>query len=132
MTLQRTTFEYLASIGPVTDAVPTARWFRRGGQVDLSMVPYVVLGWNGTLATSGRATPQSLDVYVHDELGSYKRIGDIHKVITDALDGVEQYRGTSGIVLVQADFLGYSEEGVDQGNGTSYQFSSWKIIGGQG
>lgn len=130
MTLQRTTFEYLAAIGSVTDAVPSARWYRRGAQVDRSQVPYVVFGWNGNLATSGRITPQSLDLYVHDELGSYKRIGDIHKAFTEALQAVAQYVGTSGVRLVQADFLGYSEEGVDQGNSTSYQFSSWKILGG--
>lgn len=131
MSLQATTFALLAAQPALVAAVPTERWFRRGAQIDRSLCPYIVLAWGGTLVTGGRGTPEQLDVYVHDTLGSYKRIGDILRLVHPVLETTTDYRGTSGFRFVCADFLGNSAEGVDQGNGTSFQFSSWKILGGQ-
>lgn len=132
MSLQATTFQLLAAQPALVDAVPTERWFRRGGQIDRSQVPYVVLAWLGPLTTSGRNSPQLLDVYVHDELGSYTRIQDILGIIKPVLENTTHYRGTSGtgFPFVCADYLGKSGDEVDQGNGTAFQFSSWKILGG--
>lgn len=133
MSIQATTFQLLAAQPALVAAVPTERWFRRGAQIDRSIAPYVVLAWNGDLVTGGRTGPQGLDVYVHDELGSYKRIGDILDLVEPVLATTTDYRGTNGTgtPFVCADFLGNSAESVDQGNGTSFQFSSWKILGGK-
>lgn len=134
MSLQATTFALLAAQPALVAAVPTERWYRRGAQIDRSLAPYVVLAWEGSLVTGGRGTPEQLNVYVHDSLGSYKRIGDILRLVHPVLANTTHYRGPAGNLpfsFVCADFLGNSAESVDQGNGTSYQFSSWKILGGQ-
>lgn len=132
MTLKATTYQLLTTQPALTDRVPTERWFRRAGQVDASETPYVVLAWLGTLTTGGRNSAELLDVYVHDELGSYALIEATLADIKAVLLGATHYRGTSGtgFPLVQADYLGKSGDQVDQGNGTSFQFSSWKILGG--
>lgn len=132
MTIQATTFTLLAAQPALVAAVPTERWFRRGAQVDKSQTPYIVLAWGGDLVTNGRTGPQALDVYVHDALGSYKRIGDILRLVHPVLATTTGYRPQpTAVPYVCGDFLGYGAESVDQGNGTSFQFSSWKILGGQ-
>lgn len=129
--IQATTYALLAAQPALVAAVPTERWFRRGAQVDASKTPYVVLGWDGDLVTSGRTGPQGLTVYVHDSLGSYKRIGDIHRIVKAALTGTTHYRpNDTATPYVCGDFLGYGPEEVDQGNGTSVQTASYKILGG--
>lgn len=132
MTLQATTYALLTEEPALVDLVPTERWFRRGGVVDVPQTPYVVLAWLGPLTTGRRNSAQLLDVYVHDEVGSYTRIEEILEAIKGVLLDAVHYRGWAGnaFPLVQADYLGKSGDGVDQGNGTSYQFSSWKILGG--
>lgn len=131
MTIQATTFALLAAQPALVAAVPTERWFRRGAQVDASLTPYIVLGWDGDLVTSGRTGPQGLTVYVHDAIGSYKRIGDIHAIIKPVLLGTTHFQHSpTATPYVCGDFLGYGPEDVDQGNGTSVQTSSWKILGG--
>jgi hypothetical protein len=112
--------------------VPLNRWFARGAQVDRSLTPYVVLAWVGTLTTGGRNSPELLDVYAHDQVGSLVRIDKILDAIKPVLESASQYAGVDGegFRLVQADYLGKSQDGVDQGNGTAFRFSSWKILGG--
>lgn len=131
MTIQATTFALLAAQPALTAAVPTERWFRRGAQVDASQTPYIVLGWDGDLVTSGRTGPQALTVFVHDALGSYKRIGDIHRLIRPVLEGTTHFKhNDTATPYVCGDFLGYGPEEVDQGNGTSVQQANYKILGG--
>lgn len=132
MTIQATTFALLASQTALVAAVPTDRWYRRGGQIDRSLTPYIVLGWDGDLVTSGFTGPQGLTVFVHDGLGSYKRIQDIHKLVKAVLETTTEYKPSgTAIPYMCGDFLGYGPEAVDQGNGTSYQTSAWKILGGK-
>lgn len=132
MTLQVTTYQLLTTQPALVAVVPIERWFRRGGQIDASLVPYVVLGWMGTATTGGRNSPELLDLYVHDEVGSYGIIDNFLKLAKPVLEAAVHYKGTNGLgfSLVQADYQGKSQDGIDEGNGTSFKYSSWKILGG--
>lgn len=132
MTLRRTTFQLLTAQPALTALVPANRWFARGGQIDKSLTPYVVLAWVGTLTTGGRNSTELLDVYAHDQIGSYTKIDQVLDLVQPVLLNAMYYRGVDGaeFPLVQADYLGKSQDGVDQGNGTAFRFSSWKILGG--
>lgn len=132
MTLRVTTFQLLTTTPALVAQVPLAKWFARGAQIDKTQTPYVVLAWVGTLTTGGRNSTELLDVYVHDQVGSLVRIDKILDAIRPVLQGAMHYAGAdgSGFPLVQADYLGKSQDGVDQGNGTAFRFSSWKILGG--
>lgn len=132
MTLRVTTFQLLTTTPALVALVPLNRWFPRGAQIDKSQTPYVVMAWVGTLTTGGRNSPELLDVYVHDQVGSYTRIDKILALVKPALEGAAHYRGSDGegFPLVQADYLGRSADSVDQGNGTLFRFCSWKILGG--
>lgn len=130
MTLRVTTFQLLVNQPSLTALVPSERWFARGGTIDAPQTPYVVLAWLGTLTTSGRNSPELLDVYVHDNIGDYTRIDDILRAVKPVLSGTTQYVGPGGFRLVQADYLGKSADLTDPDTSTGFRYSSWKILGG--
>lgn len=133
MSVRVTTHQLLVAQPALTALVPTERWFRRGGTIDTPALPYVVLAWLGSVTVGGRNSPELLDVYVHDERGSYGKIDQVLKAVKPVLLAAEQYAGPSGTStrLVQATYLGRSADLFDPDNGTAFQYSSWRIIGGE-
>lgn len=130
MSLERTVYERITTAPTLTAYIPAARWFERSAVTDRPVVPYAVLAWTGTVPNNGRYI-ETLDVYVHDDRGSYQRINDILQEVRVILESTIQYIGLTGWRLAQADFTFRSGAMEDQSNNTNMKYCSWMIVGGK-
>lgn len=125
--IYRAMFELLTSVSGITAIVPANRWYNRSNVPDTPEMPFVVLAWNGSDRAPGNV--ELLDVYVHDERGSYLRIKDVLSLVRATLSGTVQYVGTDGGRIALAEYLRTSGELFDDATNTNTQFSSWNIVG---
>jgi hypothetical protein len=131
MSLRKTVYEYLTTDAPLLAAIPLDRWKSLGGVKDRPATPYAVLAWFGTVESVGLNLIHLLQVQVHDEPGSYTRIEDIHVLVENRLKAAQQYVGTTGHRLVQADYTGVSADLIDPDRRTGFQYTSWSVVGGK-
>jgi hypothetical protein len=88
------------------------------------------VGERGATAWVGGGT-QTLQVWAHDDLGDFDRIDKILTRVRTVLSGLVAVQGTTpGQTLIQADWVGDSQDFRDDGYRTITRHSDWRIAQG--
>lgn len=111
----------------------------------LTIKPALVLRWGDitggvntpepigerTATTWQGAGAQTLQVWAHDKVGDFDRIDKILTRVRTVLSGLVAVQGiTAGHTLIQADWMGDSQDFRDDGYGTITRHSDWRIAQG--
>lgn len=133
--MRATIHQLLVAAPALTAVIPAGRWYQVGAVIDIPIKPFAILKWIAPVAGDAKGTfAYQLQVAIHDDRGSYKRIdgllGGPHRSggVFEHLSGIEGLTGPDGYV-VQADYLGTSGDDVDVDYRTNTKYSSWQVIG---
>lgn len=120
----------LTTEATLTAIVPAGQWYQAGNVIDQPAKPFVVERWISPVILGPGLLAYQLRLDVHDERGSYARIGAFLVAAKAFLESVQQVTGPDGWIT-QCDF---SSEGGDQESdeyGTDYSWTGWQVIGGR-
>jgi hypothetical protein len=89
--------------------------------------PFIVLDWLGVQPGPHQEAPlhiQFLDIWVHDEKGSYLGIDNIIRTLRTMLMGL-----SPSATIAQIDWTGDGEDNTDDGFDTIFRTSSFRVVG---
>lgn len=130
--MRKTIFKVLSENTP--EELPIERWYQLGSIGDVPPArPFGIYRLSSTLpglTTRSRAgrTPR-LEIWVHDDPGSYVRIDGILSSLEDAFTAVSNLSAAEGESIAQADFESRSPDLNDTGFRTICKMSSFKLVG---
>jgi hypothetical protein len=127
--MRTTVYNLLRGVHP---DIPDARIFQMGAVDDTPLKPFMVyrLSGNGRGVTARSASkPVRLEVWVHDEPGSYTRIDDVLRAVETKLNAVVHASSRAGESISQVDFDTRSPDLDDTGFRTICRMSSFTLIG---
>lgn len=90
--------------------------------------PFINLRWSVTTPGMGGVDFRQVVIWVHDEPGDFDRIDQIIRRIKDILSAMVGQPHAYGY-LNQAEWLGDSEDLVDDGHGTITRTTSFRLVG---
>lgn len=125
-------FRALSTDATLMGYIPTARWFASSNVDDLAQRPFAAIRWTGTSGGAGvpqtNRAPQGVQIWVHDEPGSYDTIDKVIERVKVVLAGIlNTASGTEHIACArwEAD----SGELSDPDRGTIVRNTQWRVVG---
>lgn len=116
----------------VSDVVPAERWYQMGAVDNQPIKPFGVYRLSGTLpgvTSRSKSRPARLEVWVHDDPGSYTQIDGALSRIEDLLDAVVHVSSAPGESISQITYGSRSPDLNDDGFGSICRMSSFTLIG---
>lgn len=131
MTIRSLIRERLVADATITTLIPADRWLASSSvDAEPPARPFAVLRYLGVNPGMSRINQTRLEVWIHDDPGSYKRIDDIIRRVRANLDGVEQASDSGGSTqLIQARWEGDSVDLFDDGYRTNTKSSGFTLTG---
>lgn len=118
----------LTSSLPLIAVIPAIRWIEAGAMDNAIVRPFGVIRIVDEPPSVVWSSQPRMQIWVHDERGSYVRIDSILALIRTALEAaVPMENATHRIVCV--DWTGDSPDLVDEGYNTNTRFSSFTFTG---
>jgi len=123
-------FNALSTDATLKTYIPTARWFAVGNVEEHPTRPFAVIRWTGSAQGIPQANhgPEGVQIWVHDEPGSYDSIDAVIKRIKVVLSGILGV--TSGTEHVACSrWEADSGELSDAERGTIVRNTQWRVVG---
>lgn len=119
--------EWLAGDPAIGAQIDAERLFGVSAVVDTPPTPFAVFRYLSTIRLGGGKDVYPLTVSVHDEPGSYERIRLINGLIVPRMKALVQFTGSTGVRVVQADYLGTGGEETDPEKSTILMSTNWQL-----
>lgn len=91
--------------------------------------PFGVFRLTGSYPGMGHITQRGLEVWIHDEPGSFDLIDNALKRVRDVLTSVEQRRGSNGSIIQQISWTNDSPDLFDDVRRTNTKMASFNLVG---
>lgn len=128
--MRRTAYSLLKNA--IGDVIPEDR-IKAVGTTDTQMArPFALYRFSGTLpgVTSRSASkPVRMEVWIHDEPGSYLFIDDTLRTVEDVMDAAVHLSAAEGESISQVKYESRSPDLTDDGFGTFCKMSNFTLIG---
>jgi hypothetical protein len=112
----------------LTGFIPVERWLASGGVDETHPpLPFGVIKFAGDeIGVSRHAVPR-LEIWIHDERGSYMRIDQILEAVREELDD-HSFRWPEGVIAL-LDWQSYSPDLIDDGYNTNTRMAAFFVVG---
>lgn len=118
----------LIASSPLTAVIPASRWIQGGAVDSPPLRPFAIYRITDVPPTVVGSAQPHLQVWIHDDRGSYVRIDEILELVRTALYGaVPMENATHRIVDVE--WTGDSPDLVDEGYNTNTRNASFTLTG---
>jgi hypothetical protein len=117
----------LADSGLMT-AIPAARWIQAGAVDNPPARPFAVIRITDARPSVSRSSQPSVQIWVHDDRGSYSRIDSTLKLIREYFATVFPLENATERIVC-AEWAGDSPDLVDEGYNTNTRYSSFTLTG---
>lgn len=119
--------EWLLSDPDIGAQIDAGSFFGVGAVVDTPGVPFVVTRYLSTIRLGGGKDVYPVIISIHDEPGSYERINLLSLLVISRMKALQQFTGSTGVRVVQADYLGFGGEETDPEKGTIFRSTNWQL-----
>jgi hypothetical protein len=104
------------------------RWFDNSSQIDVSVKPFAVLSWGASFGESRAMQGRTLEVYLHDDRGSYMTITDGLNRISDLMEDAADINA-NGHRVTEANWIGCSGDLSDLDYKTNMRYVTFRVAG---
>jgi hypothetical protein len=126
--MRKLIYQALINSLPLTAVIPANRWIQAGSMDNQILKPFGIIRLTDTAPSISRSPQPGLQIWVHDNRGSYGQIDNtIELVKTALLDALPMENSTHRIVHI--GWIGDSPDLVDEGFNTNTKFSSFTLTG---
>lgn len=119
--------EWLVGDPAIGAQIDSERLYGVSAVLDTPERPYAVLRYLSSIRLGGGKDAYPLMISVHDDPGSYERINLINGLVVPRMKGLVQFTGSTGVRVVQADYLGLGGEEQDPERGTIFRSTNWQL-----
>lgn len=130
MTIASIVLDLIKAENTLTTAIPEEKWFA-ASSIDEANRPdplFAVLRYGTTIPGMAHIKRGTLEIWVHDLPGSYKRINDVIANLYGTLNGVVHQQDSDGNELLSADWVSDSGDLFDPGYRTIVRTTSYNLI----
>lgn len=113
---------------PTPGNIPAVRWISAGALDAPPPRPFAVLRLRDGPASDVRSLQPTLEVWIHDERGSYTRIDDILEQVKQKLSAATPMENATHRI-VDVRWIGDSPDLVDEGYNTNTKWTSFTLTG---
>jgi hypothetical protein len=121
-------FGALTASAPLTAEIPAARWIAGGAVDEPPARPFAVVRITDSPPTPHGTAQPSVQIWVHDDRGSYVRIDKILKLIRAALESAVPMENTTDRIVC-VEWQGDSPDLTDEGYNTNTRNSGYTLTG---
>lgn len=108
--------------------IPADRWFGSGSIVDTPTRPFAEIRFGGVFPGMANITRRRLEVWIHDEEGSYERIDQVIGLLKTAISGMTNVQSGPSEVIC-ANWISDSTDLYDDGYRTNAKSTGFDVIG---
>lgn len=113
-------------------AAPGMTWYQMGSIDDTPKKPFGVYRFSGDapgITARGKSRVANVEIWVHDNPGSYLGIDGTLKAVEEKLDAVQHASSAEGEHIAEARFISRSPDLNDDGFRTICKMTSYQLIG---
>jgi hypothetical protein len=130
--MRKTIMKLIELTPAVTSEIPLTRWHQLSDITETPQKPFGVYRLSGTgpgVTRNSKSRETRLELWIHDEPGSYLRIDRLLSALESTLDGVVHASAAQGESISQAAFDSRSPDLDDSGFGSICKATIYTLIG---
>lgn len=109
--------------------LPAERWYGSGAVVDTPPRPFAEIRFGGRFPGVAAVRRRRLEVWIHDDEGSYDRIEEWIQFVKGVLDGAAHLTDGSGNEVILCSWVNDSTDLYDGGYRTNCLMSAFDVVG---
>lgn len=126
--MRKLVYQALTSSLPLVAEIPIARWLQAGAADHQPVRPFAVIRIVDGPPSISKAVQPNLQIWVHDNRGSYTKIDAIIELIKAAFTAALPLEDSTSR-LVDANWTGDGPDLVDDGFNTNTRFTNFTLTG---
>jgi hypothetical protein len=126
--MRRLVYQALINSSALTQVIPVQRWIQAGA-MDLAIPrPFAVIRMTDGAPSISKSVQPSLQIWIHDDRGSYTRIDSTLELVKTALNAAVPLEDATHRI-VDINWTGDSPDLVDEGYDTNTKYASFTLTG---
>jgi hypothetical protein len=119
----------IINTGALTAIIPADRWYGSHGMVDTpGPRPFAEIRFGGIFKGVGGVTRRRLEIWIHDEEGTYATIDTVIGLLKTSFDGATHISDANS-EIIQADWVSDSTDLYDDGYRTITKVTGFDLVG---